>query len=190
MVTKTLLRVALAGIFVTCAAVAASAQATDPDDVAAAARKARDQQKTAPKPKKVVTNDDIPSKSTAPDAAAKPATPGEGGQAEGQASNGAPKDEDDPKKEAYWHKRYSEIHDKLTQAEKDLDVYQRELNTDQVQYYNDPQKALVEQHNRTEINDKTAKVDAKKKEVQGLKQQLTDLEEECRKSGCDPGWVR
>jgi len=190
MATKALLRVALAAVLVGFGAAAASAQATDPSDVAAAARQAREQQKAAPKPKKVVTNDDIPSKSTTPEAAAKPATTGEGGQAEGQAANATTKDEDDPKKEAYWHKKYSDIHDKLTQAEKDLSVYQRELNTDQVQYYNDPQKALVEQHNRTDINDKTAKVDAKKKEVDSLKQQRTDLDEECRKSGCDPGWVR
>jgi chromosome segregation ATPase len=188
MVMKTLLRFAVAGLFVAFAAVVASAQDPASDDVAAAARKAREQQKTAPKPKKVVTNDDIPSKST--DSDAKPATPAAEGQDSAGQANEATKDENDPKKEAYWHKKYTETHDKQLQAEKDLDVLQRELNTDQVQYYSDPQKALVEQHNRTDINEKTAKVDAKKKEIETLKQQLSDLDDECRKAGCDPGWVR
>lgn len=40
------------------------AQDQSSDDVAAAARKAREQQKNAPKPKKILTNDDIPSAKT------------------------------------------------------------------------------------------------------------------------------
>src|SRR5215475_13486613 len=188
MVTKMFLRLALAGLLAAVAAVVVSAQAEAPDDVAAAARKAREQQKSAPKPKKVVTNDDIPSKPA--NSNEKSTTPAAEGQStSGQASE-ATKDEDDPKKQVYWHKKYAEIQDKLGQAEKDLNILQRELNTDQVQYYNDPQKALVEQHNRTDIGEKTAKVDAKKKEIDSLKQRLSDLEDECRKSGCDPGWVR
>lgn len=189
MVKKTFLRITLAGLLGAFAAVVTSAQAPDSDDVAAAARKARAQQKTAPKPTKVVTNDDMPSKPVEPET--KPSTPAAVGQ-EGATAQGAQsdKEEDDPKKEAYWHKKYTGIHDKLTQAEKDLSVMQRELNNDQMQYYSDPQKALVEQHNRTAINDKTAKVAEKQKEVDSLKQQLSDLDDECRKSGCNPGWVR
>ena len=188
MLTKTLLRLALASLLAAVASAAASAQADAPGDVAAAARKAREQQKSAPKPKKVVTNDDIPSKPVNTDT--KAGTSAGGGQDASAQSGQASKDDDDPKKEPYWHKKYTEINDKLTQAQKDLDVLQRELNTDQVQYYKDPQKALVEQHNRTEINEKTAKVDAKQKEIESLKQGLSNLEDECRKSDCDPGWVR
>jgi hypothetical protein len=189
MVSKTLLRFALAALLAAFATAVAPAQSADQDDVAAAARKAREQQKNAPKPKKIVTNDDIPSKPTSSDT--KPATTDtEGDGAAAAQSTATPKDEDDPKKEAYWHKKYSGTHNKLVQAEKDLDVLQRELNSDQVQYYNDPQKALVEQHNRSDINEKTSKVDAKKKEIESFKQQLSDLEDECRKAGCDPGWVR
>jgi polyhydroxyalkanoate synthesis regulator phasin len=59
-----------------------------------------------------------------------------------------------------------------------------------VQYYPDPQKALMQQYNRGDINEKTAKVDAKKAEVESLKQQVADLEDTVRKAGGDPGWVR
>ncbi len=91
---------------------------------------------------------------------------------------------------AYWRKRARKLRAKLATAEQELDVLQRELSKDQVQYYPDPQKALMQQYNRGDINEKTAKVDAKKAEVESLKQQVADLEDTVRKAGGDPGWVR
>lgn len=155
------------------------------DPVADAARKARAEQKTAPKPKKVFTNDDMPS-TPPPDASAKPVAQPAGGQADASDAQ----EGNNPKSEAYWRKRFQKLRDKLSNAEQELDVLQRELNKDQVQYYSDPQKALMQQHDRSDINDKTAKVDAKQKEIESLKQQLSDLEDDLRKAGGDPGWAR
>ncbi len=59
-----------------------------------------------------------------------------------------------------------------------------------MQYYTDPQKAMNEQNRRSEINDKTAKLEAKKKELDQLKRQLDDMETDLRKSGGDPGWAQ
>jgi len=172
------------------AALAVWAQDQSADDVAAAARKAREQQKTAPASKKVITNDDIPAakNNDTPAASANAAK-------DATATDAAAKTEDkgagnDTKSEAYWRKRFQDQHDKISQAEKELDVMQRELNKDQVQYYSDPQQAMVQQNNRSDINERTAKVDAKKKEIDDLKQQLSDMEDELRKSGGDPGWAR
>jgi hypothetical protein len=165
-----------------CAQQDASQQSTG-DPVADAARKARAEQKTAPKPKKVITNDDMPS--TPPATAA--TTPVPGGQAAGAGGQDAA---ETTKGEAYWRKRFQKQRDKISSTEQELDVLQRELNKDQVQYYNDPQKALMQQHDRSDINEKTAKVDAKKKELESLKQQLSDMEDELRKAGGDPGWAR
>lgn len=189
----TLLRIMVLALPFTLLASWCSAQDQNTDDVAAAARKAREQQKMAPKPKKVVTNDDMPS--APPPAPAPAATDANGAKPEGQqATNTASADEkaaeSDPKSEAYWHKRFQALHDKLAGAQKELDVLQRELNTDQVQYYSDPQKALMQQHDRSDINEKTAKIDAKKKEIDSINQQISDLEDELRKAGGDPGWAR
>ncbi len=155
------------------------------DDVVAAARKAREQQKNAAAPKKVITNDDIPSpKNAAPaadSAAAKPE-----GKPDAQDKGAG----NDAKSEAAWRKRFQQQRDKIDSAQKELDIMQRELDKDQVQYYSDPQKALLQQHDRSEINDKTAKIDAKKKELETLKQQLSDMEDDLRKEGGDPGWAR
>ena len=163
------------------------------DPVADAARKAREQKKREPaKPKKVYTDDDlnhaVPDASStstdrsgdaAKDAAAKNGTD--------QNAAGGPETNKD--REAKWRKRFKEAYGKLAQAEKELDILQREDNKAQVQYYSDPQKAMQEQYSRKDINEKNSKIDAKKKEVVQLKQQISDLEDQLRKDGGDPGWA-
>ena len=158
------------------------------DPVADAARKAREQQKAAPKPKKVYTEDDVKPATPDPGTPGQPggAAPDKGAAATGAGSGGAGKDD----AETAWRKRFKDQRDKIAAAEKELDVLQREDNKAQVQYYNDPQKALMEQNTRKDINDKNAKIDAKKQEIDALKQQLSVLEDELRKSGGDPGWAR
>ena len=180
---------ALAGFagFATQAQQSLDPQSSDP--VADAARKARAEKQAAAKPKKVYTDDDFASKKNAP---ATPAASTGGDQAPATDATAATEAAalNDPKSEAYWRKRFRTVRDKLDNSEKELDVLQRELNKDQVQYYSDPQKALMQQYDRKDINDKTAKVDAKKKEIEDLKKQLSDMEDELRKSGGDPGWAR
>ena len=167
-------------------------QSPDPqssDPVADAARKARAEKQAAAKPKKVYTDDDFASKKNVP---ATPAASTAGDQASDTDATAATDAAalNDPKSEAYWRKRFRTVREKLDNSEKELDVLQRELNKDQVQYYSDPQKALMQQYDRKDINDKTAKVDAKKKEIEDLKKQMSDMEDELRKAGGDPGWAR
>ncbi|MGB6599278.1 MAG: hypothetical protein WBE70_19335, partial [Candidatus Acidiferrum sp.] len=92
--------------------------------------------------------------------------------------------------ETTWRKRFADQRGKIATAEKELDILQREDDKAQVQYYTDPQKALMEQNSRKDINEKDEKIDKKKQEIADLKQQLSDMEEELRKSGGDPGWAR
>jgi len=160
------------------------------DPLADAARKAREQQKATPKPKKVYTDDDVKPATPSPDAGPPPgasgaqAAPGNGTDA---AANGGSK-ADDPEK--VWRKRFQDQRDKIAAAEKELDILQREDDKAQVQYYNDPTKAMNEQFTRKDINDKNAKIDQKKQQIADLKKQLSDMEDDLRKSGGDPGWAR
>lgn len=175
------------------------------DPVADAARKAREekQKKDAQKPKKVYTDDDV--KPATPDkpevqnaSAAGAAASGTEAPAGGSQAAASQKPEDvkndaekeDPNGEKAWRRRFSEQHKKIADAEKEIEVLQRELEKSSVQYYADPTKAMNEQNNRSEINDKTAKIEAKKKALAQLQQQLDDMEGELRKSGGDPGWAR
>jgi predicted RNase H-like nuclease (RuvC/YqgF family) len=173
-----------------------ASQQSGEDAVAAAARKAREQKKEAPKPKKVYTNEDV---SSAPAAAAptaassdKTAPAADGAAKDSKTDEGAdgdktPKNKND---EASWRKRFTEARDKLAVAEKELDILQREVNKAQTQYYSDPQKALSEQYSRKSINDHDTQIAAKKQEVEQLKQNLSNLEDELRRSGGDIGWAR
>jgi len=171
------------------------------DPVADAAKKARESKKDTPRPKKVYTDDDLKKGTPAPDSATTPtpgtATAATATQAAGDSTKAgnaaktgdAPKTED-PNSEAAWRKRFQAQHDRIAKAEKELDILGRELEKAQLEYYPDPQKAMKEQNGRTEINDKTAKIDAKKKEIAQLKQGLDDLEDQLRKANGNPGWAR
>ncbi|HEX8764359.1 MAG TPA: hypothetical protein VF740_04325 [Candidatus Acidoferrum sp.] len=171
------------------------------DPVADAARKAREekQKKDAQKPKKVYTDDDIkpatPDKPAVQNATASGATNGAETAAGGAQAADAKKPDDDtqkedPNSEKAWRKRFSEQHEKIAKAEKELEILQRELEKSSVQYYADPTKAMKEQNSRAEVNDKTAKIEAKKKEIAQLRQQLDEMEADLRKAGGDPGWAR
>src|SRR5229473_2927119 len=193
----------------------ATAQQTG-DPVADAARKAREAKKDTTKPKKVYTDDDV--KRSAPEPVPAPAAaPGDAsGTAAAtavQAAGGAAKTGDgaktgdrakpgdapktgettkteDPNGQAAWRRRFQVQRDKITKAEKELEILGRELEKAQMEYYPDPQKAMKQQNSRADINAINAKIDAKKKEVAQLQQGLDDMEEQLRKSGGDPGWAR
>lgn len=168
------------------------------ESVAEAARKAREQKKKQPKSTKVITNDDIAGMSggvsvigTAPAPTEKAESSAET-EATGKKAAGAGKSAQtqEEKGEAYWRKRFAEARGKLREAENELDIMQRELNLKQTQYYPDPSKALQEQYTRKEIETYRQKIDAKKKEVEQLRQALSDLEDELRRAGGNPGWAR
>jgi chromosome segregation ATPase len=161
------------------------------DPLAEAARKARAKEAAEGKPKHVLTNDDLPNNGApaTPKAAAADAEANANLEDAG-AGQGQDKDSNDPKSEKYWRKQFADARAKLAKAEQELDVLQRELNKNQVQYYPDPQKALTQQYTREDINEGAAKINVKKAEVESLRQHISDLEDDLRKSGGDPGWAR
>jgi chromosome segregation ATPase len=163
------------------------------DPVADAARRAREAKQTAPKPKKVYTDDDVSRPKPAPAAASTTdnSTTQDSSKAVASTSSKTPTSADqDAKAEADWRKRFKEQHENIARAEKELDILQREGQKDQIQYYPDPQKAMTEQYTRKDINEKDAKIAAKQKEIEQLKQGLSDLEDALRKAGGDSGWAR
>jgi chromosome segregation ATPase len=60
----------------------------------------------------------------------------------------------------------------------------------QLQNYSDPMKTLQQEVTRSDINEKTAKIEAKKQQIEADKQAISDAEDELRKSGGDVGWSR
>jgi hypothetical protein len=94
------------------------------------------------------------------------------------------------KGEAYWRKRFAEIHYKIRIAQSELDVLQRELNQALLIYDPNPQKAFRENVTRQNINAHRKAIEDKKKEIAELRNNLSDLEDELRHAGGDPGWSR
>ncbi|HSY33189.1 MAG TPA: hypothetical protein VLA42_14480 [Verrucomicrobiae bacterium] len=163
------------------------------DPVADAARRAREAKQTAPKPKKVYTDDDVSRPKPAPAATSttdNSSTQESSKPAAGNSAKTPTTADQDAKAEADWRKRFKEQRENIARAEKELDVLQREGQKDQIQYYSDPQKAMTEQYTRKDINEKDAKIAAKQKEIEQLKQGLSDLEDALRKAGGDSGWGR
>lgn len=198
--TATFLLAGSALVGVLAAPIAVQAQNSGADTVADAARKAREAKKAAPTGKKVYTDDDV--KPATPSASAQPTSQGDA-QTPAQAApapadgtqpaadaNAAPAANPGKADEKAWRDKFRGQRDQIARLEKELDVLQREQDKAQVQYYPDPQKALSEGYTRKDINEKDTKIAAKKDEIDKAKQALSDLEDELRKSGGDPGWSR
>ena len=168
-------------------------QTTDP--LVAAARKAREQKKdqAGAKPARVFNNDNIPTQggvsavgenAAAPDAAAGDAA------AAGNASAPASSGTSAAAGEKAWRERFARLRKKMEQDQTDLDLLQRELGVLDVQYYNDPVKGMQQGYSRSDINEKTDKIEAKKKVIEADQQAISDAEEELQRAGGDPGWAR
>jgi hypothetical protein len=161
------------------------------DSLAAAARKAREAKKDqAQAGARVFDNDNIPkqggvsSVGGTDDASNAPA--GDASVSGGNAAGGTPGAND----EKGWRETFAKLHHKLDQDQAALDIMQRELGVLDVQYYNDPNKALQQNLTRSDINTKTAKIDAGKLQVEADKQAISDAEDQLRRAGGDIGWSR
>lgn len=168
----------------------AKAQASQKDSLAQAARKAREKEKTAPKAPMVFTNDNIPTAGGGVSVVgAQPAAAKESGEgATAAESKAAP--EKNNNDEAKWRKQFADARQKIAQDEQALSIMQRELGELNVQYYPDPTKALKQSVDRSDIIKKTEAIAAKQKELDADKQALSNLEDQLRAAGGDPGWAR
>lgn len=162
--------------------------------LAEAARKARQKKQQAQDKPKVYTNDNLPTSGGGVSVlGSTPPRGDEETQASQQAQTGATPPGEQPAEErgeAYWRERFAAARKQLADAEKELDILQRELNLKRMQFYNDPQKTLEEELKRTEINEHTKKIEEKQAEVAALKQAFANLEDELRQAGGNPGWAR
>ncbi len=167
-----------------------NSSAASQDPLAAAARKAREQQKKAPKAAVVFDNDNLPT--------------GEGVSTVGEASAPAKsgKNETSPdvnpqgdKAAAQWQAKFADLRQKLQKDQGDLAEMQKKLSQEQLQFYNgDPQKGYQDEasgHPYGEDYDKTkAAIDTQQKKVDDDQQAISDAEDALRKAGGDPGWER
>jgi len=106
-----------------------------------------------------------------------------------KADAAQPQAKDDAKGEAYWRKQFADARRTLADDAKELDVLQREYNLKQQQYYSDPNVAMEQQYSRSDLDKTLDQINAKKADVEKDKQAISDLEDDLRKAGGEPGWA-
>jgi hypothetical protein len=184
--TKQLMVVAL-GTSLLFAPALAFARQGDQDSVADAARKARAEQKTAPKAKMVIDNDNLDTLTGTVNVVGQEPPPS-GDAAKAAAAKAAPAQKGEAQGEDYWRGKFAEANKKLNDDAHELDILQREYNLKQQQYYSDPNTAMKQDYTRSDLTDTKTKIDDMTATVAADKQAISDLEDDLRKAGGDPGW--
>jgi hypothetical protein len=163
------------------------------------AKKESERRKAQPQTGKVYTNKDLPASAQKP-ATANPSTetPAQtptdpvAAATEQKAEDGkAPGDkpQGDQKDQAYWKNRMATAREELRRSEMFAEALQTRVNTlnkDFSSRDNPAQRSAIGA-DRTEALNELTRV---KQDVERGKKQIVDIEEEARKAGVPPGWVR
>jgi hypothetical protein len=154
------------------------------------ARKEQERRKALPSAAKVYTNKDLPTPPPRPEGVSAPQAP-EQGPVEAQPA--AAPAQDAPKsaaaEEEAWKKRMSDAREQLRRSEMFAQALQTRVNslTNDVLSRDDyAQKARL----ASDRKDAIAELARVKQEVERGRKQIADIEEEARKAGVPPGWLR
>ncbi len=164
------------------------------------AKKEEERRKAIKAPGKVYTNDDLRKYPVGPP----PVPPGEGGAAAtapgspgdpvavAKAQGGgipAPEKVEETRDEAYWRKRITDARDQLRRSEAFLEAMQTRVNSLTNDFYarDDPAQREAIWAQRTAALEEMERLT---QEIADLKKSITDIEEEARREGVPPGWLR
>ena len=177
----------------------AIAQSSQPS-LAEIARKEAERRKTAKEAKIVITEKNLPESARKPASTAAPADanqPAHAGEqkpaaAGGAAAGGAPATPAAPagdQGEALWRGRITQAREALRRNEVFLQALQTRVNSLATDYYgrDDPYQKMKLAGEREQAIQEMEKVKA---DVEASKKQVADIEEEARKAGVPPGWLR
>jgi hypothetical protein len=182
------------------AAQAPSAQ-SQPKTLGEVARAEEARRKEVKKPSKVYTNDDLkpdftrPQSPVNPNAAAALAPGVPAGDAAANASpsapaeGAAPEDEANAKDASYWQGRMAKARadqDRLKMFADSLQSRINALTTDYVNRDNRVERELIEKDRAAAV----AELERVKRESTAAQQAITKIEDEARRAGVPPGWLR
>ena len=135
---------------------------------------------------KVFTNDDL----------APPPSPGE--QSAGSPTKSSPakteaKPGEEKHGEEYFRDRMSKLQEQLDIHQRELNVLQQKLGQNQMMYYPDPNKGLLQESGPTQmsdVDDLQSQINSKKGEIAEDQEAIENLREQLRRDGGDPVWLR
>ena len=166
--------------------------------LADAAKKAEERRKSKPAPKKVYTNKDLPgadaqqpdpARDEAADKDKAAAQPAQKPKDEKDAKDAQDKDKGPVKDQAYWAGRKKALQDQLERDQTYAEGLQSRVNALSTDFVNrdDPAQRGVIARDRQKA---TAELTRLKQQILDDKKALADLEEEARRAGVPPGWLR
>jgi hypothetical protein len=163
------------------------------------AKREQERRKATKSSDKILTNKDLPASAQQPAPAsgsATPSTPATAAAPAGGPSKPAATGDDkkvagtsDQRDETWWRKRVTEARESLRRNEAFLEALQSRINALSTDFVNrdDPyQRAKVAEDRQKAL----AEMDRLKADVELGKKQIEDIEEEARKAGVPPGWLR
>lgn len=134
-------------------------------------------------PTKVLTNKDLPRTPS-------PAPPPAAGEAPQQEPEQTPEKPEEPgKDEASWRQRMSQAREELRRNEMFVEALQTRINalTNDFSARDDPaQRAQISEERSKAI----VEMERVKADVEANRKKIADIEEEARRAGVPPGWVR
>jgi hypothetical protein len=176
------------------------------------ARQLKAQRAKSEEKHKVFTNDDLTvlspsgdqsaaSSATSPSTTTKEAKPGEkpaketsANPAEKEPAKATPAETgEETHGEKYYRDRMSKRQDRLQIDQRELSVLEQKLGQNQMQYYPDPNKGLLQESGPTALSDihrLQDQIDKKKAEIAADQEAIEDLREQLRREGGEPGWLR
>ena len=157
-------------------------------------RKEEERRKDVKAPAKVYTNKDLGqplTSSTPPESAPAAAAPSSSSQAskDVKAADEKAKDGGPTKDQAYWAKRKKELTDKLSRDKVLVDAVQSRINalTADFAARGDPvQRAGIERDRQSALGE-LARL---QQDIKDTQKALSDFDDEARKAGVPPGWLR
>ncbi len=158
------------------------------------ARKEAERRKATKGEAKVYTNKDLIGGGPAPASVSTPVAPAPAAPAAGQdpnqpAADPAKEAEEPPKDEKYWRQRITEAREKLAQGEIMQAALESRLNSLATDFVNrdDPAQRAGISNDRQKAQ---TQLERTKKDIEGFKKEIADIQEEARKAGVPAGWLR
>jgi hypothetical protein len=180
------MRLYISAVIIATLAIAGSPAVVRAQSLADVARKEQERRKNAKPAAKVLTNKDLGSGATPP-----PAPPAEAAKPAETTTKPAepPKPEEPAKDQAYWSGRMKELRTQLDRDQTFAEALQSRINSLSADFVNrdDPAQRGVIERDRQKAVSELARVS---KSIEDGKKAIADLEEEARKAGAPPGWLR
>jgi hypothetical protein len=158
------------------------------------AKREEERRRKIAEPAKVYTNKDLGSGQapSTPPASATPAAPAATPAAPSDAAKDtepAAKDKAPVRDQAYWAGRLKALRDELARNDTFAEAMQTRLNSLQTDFVNrdDPAQRSVIERNRQKV---ASELNRLKQSITDGKKAIADLEEEARRAGVPPGWLR